>query len=63
MAEAPLPPPAGQDPGPDSLKTIEAYKQAPIRVGCFGFMFSGWRLLTLIVVAAILVYAASHLGP
>jgi hypothetical protein len=55
-------PPAGQDPGPDFMKTIDAFKRAPIRIGCFGFMFSGWRLVWAVASLVLLIYLIRHLG-
>lgn len=50
------PPPAGSDPGPDVFKTIGEYQRSPIRVGCFGFMLSGWKLWLALAGVLLLIY-------
>jgi hypothetical protein len=63
MPDAPEPrPPAGRDPGPDYLKTIDEYKRAPVRFGCLGFMFSGWSLILAAAAVVVVIYLIRHHG-
>jgi hypothetical protein len=59
MSDSPGPsPPAGHDPGPDFLKTIEEYKRARVQFGCLGL--GGWRLLLALCALALVVYLIRH---
>lgn len=50
-------PPAGSDPGPDPLAAVEQFKRAPVRVGCFGCMLTGWMAISAgIAVLIMLIY-------
>jgi hypothetical protein len=50
-------PPAGTDPGPDPWKTIDRFKRAPGRAGCFGCMLTGWTaVIAGAAVLALLIY-------
>jgi hypothetical protein len=51
-------PHAGNDPGPDTFKTIDAYKRDRVRFGCFGL--SGWTLLLALAGLTLLIYLVRH---
>jgi hypothetical protein len=58
MSDSSEPPRAGSDPGPDTFKTIDAYKRDRVRFGCFGL--SGWTLLLALAGIAFLIYLVRH---
>jgi hypothetical protein len=58
MPDSDQPRPPGFPSDSDELSTIRQFKHAPVRVGCFGCMVSGWGLVVALIALILLAYLA-----